>query len=51
MNALLKKKVIDENKHIKISETVLINLLDLSEPLDDEETEELILKTKNTKFN
>jgi len=44
-------KLKDENKHIYVSENALMELVELCEPLDMAEVDELILKTKNTKFN
>lgn len=44
-------KLRDENKHIYVSEKALMELMELCEPLDEKEIDDLILKTKNTKFN
>jgi hypothetical protein len=44
-------KIKDENKHIYVSELALMDLMDLCEPLDEQEVEDLLEKTKNTRFN
>jgi len=44
-------KSLDENKHLYVSENALIELLDLCEPLEDDEIENLISKTEYTRFN
>ena len=47
----LDNKMKDTNKHIYVSETALIDLMDLCEPLTEKEVDELLVKTKNTRFN
>lgn len=44
-------KMRDENKDIYISENALMELLDLCEPLNDEEVDTLFQMAKSTKFN
>jgi hypothetical protein len=41
----------DENRHIYISETALMELMDYCEPLSDADVDDLIFKTKSTRFN
>jgi len=36
---------VDENKHLYVSETALLELMDLCEPLEAEEIDDLIEKT------
>ena len=43
--------VVDESKHLFLSENALIELMDLCEPLDDAEIDLLLVKTQDTKFN
>ena len=42
---------VDENKLLYVSETALLELMDLCEPLEAEEIDDLIEKTKFTRFN
>lgn len=44
-------KVKDEDKHIYVSEAALLDLMDLCEPLETQEVEDLLEKTKHTRFN
>lgn len=41
----------DEDKHLYVSEQALIELLELCEPLEDREVDELLQMTKTTRFN
>jgi hypothetical protein len=41
----------DENKHLYVAEKALVELMELCEPLDNQEVDELLEMTKNSRFN
>lgn len=41
----------DENRHLYVTEKALVELLELCEPLDTTEVDELLEMTKNSRFN
>ena len=43
--------VINENKHLFVTENNLIELMEICEPIDDDEVDRLLLQTETTKFN
>ena len=44
-------KKVDENKYVHITENALMELMDLCEPLEEEDIDELIEKTAYSRFN